>query len=121
MTEMNRRHVLRYGAVGALAATAAAVGVQTLTASGSRAEDLEEVQEEYKGRQLLISQSRLGDGTRELTILIDGQPLHVMPNADGTYTSIVNHYQSFTTGRDLARAAVDDLGDARLERHLHHN
>ncbi|MEU0375285.1 tyrosinase family oxidase copper chaperone [Streptomyces sp. NPDC006283] len=47
-------------------------------------------------------------------VRIDGRPLHVMRRADGTYLSLVNHYESFPTLRDVARAAVDELGDAQL-------
>jgi hypothetical protein len=43
-----------------------------------------------------------------------------MTNADGTYTSVVNHYQSFRSLHAVARAAVDDLGDATLV-HVHHH
>jgi hypothetical protein len=37
-----------------------------------------------------------------------------MRRADGSYLSSVNHYESFPTPLDVARAAVDDLGGARL-------
>jgi hypothetical protein len=37
-----------------------------------------------------------------------------MRRADGTYLSLDNHYESFPTLRDVARAAVDELGDAQL-------
>jgi tyrosinase co-factor MelC1 len=47
-------------------------------------------------------------------ILIDGLPLHVMRRADGSYLSSVNHYESFPTLLDVARAAVDELGGSQL-------
>ncbi|MGW6458396.1 tyrosinase family oxidase copper chaperone [Streptomyces sp. NPDC055078] len=47
-------------------------------------------------------------------IRIDDRPLHVMRRADGSYLSLVNHYESFPTLRDVARAAVDELGSAQL-------
>ncbi|MGR8008712.1 tyrosinase family oxidase copper chaperone [Streptomyces hypolithicus] len=47
-------------------------------------------------------------------VRIDGRPLHVMRRADGTYLSLVNHYESFPTLLAVARAAVDELGDAQL-------
>lgn len=47
-------------------------------------------------------------------VRIDGRPLHVMRRADGTYLSLVNHYESFPTLRDVARAAVDELRGAQL-------
>ncbi|MDJ0460245.1 tyrosinase family oxidase copper chaperone [Streptomyces sp. H27-C3] len=49
-------------------------------------------------------------------VLIDGRPLHVMRRADGSYLSLVNHYESFPTLLDLARAAVDELGSAQLSK-----
>lgn len=45
---------------------------------------------------------------------IDGDELHMMRNADGTWISVVNHYQTFATPRALARAAVNDLQGATL-------
>lgn len=47
-------------------------------------------------------------------VRIDGRPLHVMRRADGSYLSLVNHYESFPTLRQVARAAVDELGAAQL-------
>lgn len=38
----------------------------------------------------------------------------MMRNADGTWISVVNHYQTFATPRALARAAVNDLQGATL-------
>ncbi|MBT2487420.1 tyrosinase [Streptomyces sp. ISL-96] len=51
---------------------------------------------------------------RDAEVRIDGRPLHVMRRADGSYLSLVNHYESFPTLLDAARAAVDELGDAQL-------
>ncbi|MFJ8225440.1 tyrosinase family oxidase copper chaperone [Streptomyces griseus] len=47
-------------------------------------------------------------------VRIDGRPLHVMRRADGTYLSDVRHYESYPTLLEAARAAVDELGAARL-------
>ncbi|MFF5566935.1 tyrosinase family oxidase copper chaperone [Streptomyces sp. NPDC012623] len=47
-------------------------------------------------------------------VRIDGRPLHLMRRADGGYLSAVNHYQSFPTPIEAARAAVDDLRGAQL-------
>ncbi|MGW6743507.1 tyrosinase family oxidase copper chaperone [Streptomyces sp. NPDC055025] len=49
-----------------------------------------------------------------LDIRIDGRPLQTMRRADGSYLSVVNHYESFPTPLDAARAAVDDLAGAGL-------
>ncbi|RCH70297.1 tyrosinase [Streptomyces sp. SDr-06] len=47
-------------------------------------------------------------------VRIDGQELHVMRNADGTWISVVNHYEPFATPRAVARAAVVELQGAAL-------
>lgn len=62
-------------------------------------------EERYRGRHIAVD--RAG-------IRIDGRPLHVMRRADGSYLSEVNHFQSFGTPLELARAAVDELGTAQL-------
>ncbi|MEE1751119.1 tyrosinase family oxidase copper chaperone [Streptomyces sp. SP18CS02] len=45
---------------------------------------------------------------------IDGRPLHLMRCADGGYLSVVDHYRSCPTPLAATRAAVDELGPARL-------
>ncbi|WP_093799391.1 tyrosinase family oxidase copper chaperone [Streptomyces sp. Wb2n-11] len=50
----------------------------------------------------------------DVEVRIDGRPLHIMRRADGSYLSVVNHYESFPTLLAAARAAVDELGDAQL-------
>ncbi|MFC9292665.1 tyrosinase family oxidase copper chaperone [Streptomyces sp. NPDC057011] len=62
-------------------------------------------EETYRGRHIAVDSA----GVR-----IDGRPLHVMRRADGSYLSGVNHFQSFGTPLELARAAVDELGTAQL-------
>ncbi|MFF1482155.1 tyrosinase cofactor [Streptomyces sp. NPDC058301] len=47
-------------------------------------------------------------------VQIDGKELHVMRNADGTWISVVNHYETFATPRAVARAAVVELQGATL-------
>ena len=37
-----------------------------------------------------------------------------MRNADGTWISVVNHYETFATPRAVARAAVLELQGAQL-------
>ncbi|WP_041994460.1 MULTISPECIES: tyrosinase family oxidase copper chaperone [unclassified Streptomyces] len=65
------------------------------------------IDEMYQGRQITVVFE-----TPE--VRIDGRPLHVMRRADGSYLSVVNHYESFPTLLETARAAVDDLRGARL-------
>lgn len=102
-----RRAVLRAAFTAAvLAGTAAALGPvlrarrprQTLTPAPL-------AEETYRGRHIAVD--RAG-------IRIDGRPLHVMRRADGSYLSGINHFQSYPTRLELARAAVDELGSAQL-------
>ncbi|MEW2433459.1 tyrosinase family oxidase copper chaperone [Streptomyces caniferus] len=50
----------------------------------------------------------------DFVVRIDNDDLHVMRNADGTWISLVNHYETFATPRALARAAVRELQGADL-------
>ncbi|MBM4791757.1 tyrosinase co-factor [Streptomyces sioyaensis] len=50
----------------------------------------------------------------DFVVRIDNNDLHVMRNADGSWISLVNHYETFTTPRALARAAVRELQGADL-------
>lgn len=135
-----RRLVLRaLFTCGALAGTAGALvpllarrggGVRAAGRNGT-ARSLERFAEMYQGRHIQGSatvmvparaEDAAGDahpagGARlvpSVEVRIDGRPLHVMRRADGTSLSLVNHYESFPTLRDVARAAVDELGDAQL-------
>ncbi|MEV7616828.1 tyrosinase family oxidase copper chaperone [Streptomyces sp. NPDC089799] len=47
-------------------------------------------------------------------VRIDGRELHVMRNADGSWISVVNHYETFPDVHALARAAVRELQGAAL-------
>lgn len=62
-------------------------------------------EETYRGRHIAVDVA----GVR-----IDGRPLHVMRRADGSYLSGINHFQSYPTPLELARAAVDELGTTQL-------
>lgn len=81
------------------------VGPPPAEAAGPPAESAEHFDEMYGGRHIR--------GT-DAGVRIDGRPLHVMRRADGSYLSVVNHYESFPTALATARAAVDDLGGAQL-------
>ncbi|MEV7845108.1 tyrosinase family oxidase copper chaperone [Streptomyces cyaneofuscatus] len=132
----SRRIVLRTAFTAAVAAGTAAVllpvhdhGPDTASAPakgpGHTSAGGEEFAEMYRGREIrgsvtvLVPAGEAGGagthGTEPVTeIRIDGRPLHVMRRADGTYLSDVTHYESFPTLRETARAAVDELGTARL-------
>ncbi|MFJ4472313.1 tyrosinase family oxidase copper chaperone [Streptomyces sp. NPDC089424] len=57
--------------------------------------------ETYRGRRIR------GSGGQ---VTVDGRPLHLMRRADGTWLSMIDHYCSYPTPREAARAAVDELG-----------
>ncbi|MFF6812283.1 tyrosinase family oxidase copper chaperone [Streptomyces sp. NPDC012403] len=59
----------------------------------------------HRGRR--IQGRRTADGHWHVTL--DGRPLHLMRRADGTWLSMVDHYCSYPTPLDAARAAADAL------------
>ncbi|MFE7095830.1 tyrosinase family oxidase copper chaperone [Streptomyces erythrochromogenes] len=105
---LSRRALLRTAFTAAvLAGTGAALAPvlrarrprQTLTPAPLAEE------ETYRGRHIAVDVA----GVR-----IDGRPLHVMRRADGSYLSGINHFQSYATPLEVARAAVDELGTTQL-------
>ncbi|WP_329558179.1 tyrosinase cofactor [Streptomyces uncialis] len=50
-------------------------------------------------------------------VLIDGRELHVMQKPDSSWTSVMNHYQTFPDPHTTARAAVTSLMGADLVPH----
>ncbi|GEC05465.1 hypothetical protein SSP24_31200 [Streptomyces spinoverrucosus] len=129
MPELSRRRALT--AAAALAATA---GATSVVASGAAADanaapaqdptghdhghaSPAPFDEVYKGRRI---QGRpvAGGGHQHhgggYAVFVDGAELHVMRNADGTWISVVSHYDPVPTPRAAARAAVDELQGAEL-------
>lgn len=133
MPELSRRRALT--AAAALAATA---GAASVVASGATADanaapapastpdptghdhghaSPASFDEVYKGRRI---QGRpvAGGGHQHhgggYAVFVDGAELHVMRNADGTWISVVSHYDPVPTPRAAARAAVDELQGAEL-------
>ncbi|RCH65423.1 tyrosinase co-factor protein [Streptomyces sp. SDr-06] len=53
-------------------------------------------------------------GAAEIAVFVDGRQLNLMRRADGGYLSSVDHYASYATAREAARAAAAELGAARL-------
>ncbi|WP_314220505.1 apotyrosinase chaperone MelC1 [Streptomyces zaehneri] len=116
MPELSRRR--------ALTAAAAVTGAALVTVPAARADDHhhdahgspDSFDEVYKGRRI---QGRPTDGGGHhhgggYGVYVDGVELHVMRNADGTWISVVSHYDPVPTPRAAARAAVDELQGARL-------
>ncbi|MEU1531200.1 tyrosinase family oxidase copper chaperone [Streptomyces fagopyri] len=101
---------------GLLASAAAAVLAPVVAASwpprlpGSEELSFDEM---YHGRHILGARTGAGGraavGGGEWHVTVDGRPLHLMRRADGSYLSMVDHYQSYPTARAAARAAVDEL------------
>ncbi|MFE5813541.1 tyrosinase cofactor [Streptomyces sp. NPDC056479] len=117
MPELSRRRALT-----AAAALATAAGVQTalapaVPASGHDHHAPTSFDEVYKGRRI---QGRPASGGGHehhgggYAVSVDGVELHVMRNADGSWISVVSHYDPVPTPRAAARAAVDELQGAAL-------
>ncbi|MFD8230202.1 tyrosinase cofactor [Streptomyces massasporeus] len=73
--------------------------------------------EMYKGRNIQgwpagTGHHEHGGTENSFRVLIDGTDLHVMKNGDGTWVSLIDHYEVFATPRALARSAVDNLAGA---------
>ncbi|MET9827725.1 tyrosinase cofactor [Streptomyces sp. NPDC006385] len=132
MPELSRRRALT--AAAALATTAGAQAVAAPTASTAARESAASTastastaghgphspasfDEVYKGRRI---QGRpvSGGGHQHhgagYAVFVDGVELHVMRNADGSWISVVSHYDPVPTPRAAARAAVDELQGATL-------
>lgn len=112
-----RRGVLRAAAAAAFVVGGGAA-LAPFTFAGSPGDEpaaTDTFEEVYRGRHIRITPKRTAAvGEPPVEVLIDGRPLHVMRRADGTYLSIANHYASFASPRDTARAAVDAIGTAQL-------
>lgn len=109
MPELTRRRALTTAA--ALAATAAVA--PRAAAHDHSPETFDEV---YKGRRIQGRPSS-GGGHHHgagYAVFVDGMELHLMRNADGSWISVVSHYDPVPTPRAAARAAVDELQGARL-------
>ncbi|MET7441635.1 tyrosinase family oxidase copper chaperone [Streptomyces sp. NPDC004082] len=70
-------------------------------------------EETYRGRRIhgvwsVAGRAAYDSGQWQVTV--DGRPLHLMRRADGSYLSMVDHYESYPTPLAAARAAVDVLG-----------
>ncbi|MFI1936274.1 tyrosinase cofactor [Streptomyces purpureus] len=124
MSTITRRQALGVAAVAAAgiaaAAPAAARAVRTpdaapaAAAAGPAAFD-----EVFEGRRIKGGPSHGGGhhGGHHgggYAVHIDGEELHVMRNADGTWISVINHYEPLATPRAVARAAVRELKGAPL-------
>ncbi|MFB7934259.1 MULTISPECIES: tyrosinase cofactor [Streptomyces] len=118
MPELTRRRALTAAAVLAGAAGALpAIAPATAAPEHGHHNTPGTFDEVYKGRRI---QGRPATGSGHhhhgagYAVFVDGVELHVMRNADGTWISVVSHYDPVSTPRAVARAAVDELQGAPL-------
>ncbi|MFD9359977.1 tyrosinase family oxidase copper chaperone [Streptomyces sp. NPDC060031] len=106
---LTRRAVLRTAFTAAVCAGTAAALAPVLRARRPRQTltPAPLTEETYRGRHIAVDLATAA-------VRIDGRPLHVMRRADGSYLSGINHFQSYATPLELARAAVDELGTNQL-------
>ncbi|MFJ9196670.1 tyrosinase family oxidase copper chaperone [Streptomyces flaveolus] len=69
----------------------------------------------HRGRRIkgVRTPARGPAGNDQWHVTVDGRPLHLMRRADGTWLSMLDHYCSYPTPLEAARAAVDTLGPGR--------
>lgn len=73
------------------------------------------IDETYQGHRIQITVGPGGHhGMAMPVVKIDGNDLHIMPNADGSWVTVVNHYETFPDPISAARAAVRELQGADL-------
>ncbi|MBT2481713.1 tyrosinase cofactor [Streptomyces sp. ISL-94] len=122
MNKITRRQALgtTAGALTVLGLTAAATSASAASASAATTPSAAgTVDEVYQGRRIQITPGGGGHhGGHHSpglpTVRIDGRELHVMRNADGSWISVVNHYETYPDPASLARAAVRELQGATL-------
>ncbi|MEE1754533.1 apotyrosinase chaperone MelC1 [Streptomyces sp. SP18CS02] len=121
MSRITRRKALGVtaGAVAGLAVAGKVATAATQAAAPAAAAGPAPFDEIYKGRRIQGGPSHGGGhhGGHHgggYSVRIDGEELHVMQNADGTWISVINHYEPVATPRAVARAAVVELQGAAL-------
>ncbi|MEU8437641.1 tyrosinase family oxidase copper chaperone [Streptomyces sp. NPDC029216] len=73
------------------------------------------IDETYEGHRIQITVGSGGHhGVGMPVVKIDGNELHLMRNADNTWVTVVNHYETFPDPISAARAAVRELQGADL-------
>ncbi|MER6774255.1 tyrosinase cofactor [Streptomyces bacillaris] len=127
MSRITRRHAL--GAAAATALTGLVLAGLARTAGATSApratghqppeghaghDGPQPFSETFQGRRIEGAPSHADGHHGGYAVRIDGEELHVMRNADSTWVSVINHYETFTTPRAVARAAVIELQGARL-------
>ncbi|MFJ7151360.1 tyrosinase cofactor [Streptomyces sp. NPDC100445] len=119
MPGITRRRALTTAAAVATTVTAAGLAAPTASAAGHHEPTApDSFDEVYKGRRIQGRPSTMDGHHHEhgggYAVFVDGVQLHVMRNADGSWISVVSHYDPVPTPRAAARAAVDELQGAVL-------
>ena len=117
MPDLSRRRALTTAA-----ALAGAVGVPpalapSARAAGHRHDSPAGFDEVHRGRRIRGIASAAGAHHGHgpgYAVFVDDVELHVMRNADGSWISVVSHYDPVPSPRAAARAAVDELQGAPL-------
>ncbi|WP_333770445.1 tyrosinase family oxidase copper chaperone [Streptomyces sp. IBSBF 2435] len=104
------------GAPGGSAAGAGADGSPRAPLAPATAPAL--FDEVYRGRRI---QGFPVPGEEGVAITVDGQPLQLMRRVDGSWISVANHYQPYTTPLATAKGAVDVIGRAELSMTAEHH
>ena len=111
---IDRRGVLRLGALGLTVLGTSRAVAQIAAATPPPRNDADGFTEVYKGRRIRATGTGRSVQVAEPPhVFIDGVELHLMPAGAG-YTTAINHYQTFPTVRLAARTAVDGLRGANL-------
>ncbi|CUW26220.1 MULTISPECIES: apotyrosinase chaperone MelC1 [Streptomyces] len=119
MPDITRRRALTAAAAVAATASAATLVAPAASAAGHHAPATpDSFDEVYKGRRIQ-GRPEGGGGHHHAhgggyAVFIDGVQLHLMRNADGSWISVISHYDPVPTPRAAARAAVDELQGAPL-------
>lgn len=121
MSSITRRRALGVaaGAAGAAAGLALAGHAAAAPRAAAAPAVPDSFDEVYQGRRIKGGPSHGGGhhGGHHgggYSVTIDGEELHVMQNADGTWISVINHYEPVATPKAVARAAVRELQGAPL-------
>ncbi|MGW2208253.1 tyrosinase family oxidase copper chaperone [Streptomyces sp. NPDC001781] len=117
----SRREVTR-----GLLASVAALGLAPVVAASRPLPPAGDAQdrafdETYRGHRIqgfLVPAAARRVGAGEWQISVDGRPLHLMRRADGTWMSMVDHYTSYATPLEAARAAADEIGPGERLREM---
>src|SRR4051812_17635150 len=100
MKDLSRRDALKVALVGTAAVGIGGFALTRQAEAGAETTGVETY--DYKNRQITLApMASLGAGARSVmsAVFIDGRPLHVMRYPNGTFSSVMNHFETFPTLR----------------------